>query len=56
METPCAEICEIDRTTGLCRGCGRTLAEISTWASLTTAERRRIMGELAARKAAPVKG
>jgi predicted Fe-S protein YdhL (DUF1289 family) len=55
LETPCVEICEIDRTTGLCRGCGRTIAEISSWVSLTSAERRRIMGELAARKAALLK-
>ncbi len=50
METPCVEICEIDRQSGLCRGCGRTIDEISNWASMTSDERRRIMGELAARK------
>jgi len=52
METPCVDVCEIDRTTGLCRGCGRTVAEIAGWASMTGAERRRIMDELAARRAA----
>jgi predicted Fe-S protein YdhL (DUF1289 family) len=56
METPCVDICEIDRASGLCRGCGRTIAEIANWASMTGAERRRIMAELAARKAALVKG
>jgi hypothetical protein len=56
METPCIDICEIDRESGLCRGCGRSIAEISNWASMTSAERRRIMAELAGRKAALVKG
>jgi hypothetical protein len=56
METPCIDICEIDRESGLCRGCGRSIAEISNWASMTSAERRRIMAELAGRKAALVQG
>ena len=56
METPCVDICEIDRVTGLCAGCGRTIAEIAAWASMTGAERRRIMSELPARKAALAKG
>ena len=56
VETPCVDICEIDRASGLCRGCGRTIAEISGWVSMSGEERRRIMGELAARKATLVKG
>ena len=55
METPCVEICKIDQATGLCRGCGRTIAEITGWASMSSDERRRIMSELADRKAALVK-
>jgi hypothetical protein len=56
METPCVDICDIDRQSGLCRGCGRSIAEISNWAAMTGAERRRIMAELARRKAALLKG
>ncbi|HEY7669835.1 MAG TPA: DUF1289 domain-containing protein [Hyphomicrobium sp.] len=56
METPCVDICEIDNASGLCRGCGRTIAEIASWASMSSAERHRIMSELADRKAALVKG
>jgi predicted Fe-S protein YdhL (DUF1289 family) len=56
VETPCVDICEIDRASGLCRGCGRTIAEISGWASMSGDERRRIMSELAARKAARAEG
>jgi predicted Fe-S protein YdhL (DUF1289 family) len=56
IESPCVKLCDIDRATGLCCGCGRTLAEIASWASLTSTERRRIMAELAARKAEHVEG
>jgi uncharacterized protein len=56
METPCVDICEIDHECGLCRGCGRTIGEIASWASMSGAERRRIMSELAGRKAALLEG
>jgi predicted Fe-S protein YdhL (DUF1289 family) len=52
IETPCISVCDIDMPTGLCRGCGRTRAEIAGWSSFSVAERRRIMAELPARKAA----
>jgi predicted Fe-S protein YdhL (DUF1289 family) len=50
METPCINVCEIDKATGYCSGCGRTIAEISGWAAMTGAERRRIMSELKSRE------
>lgn len=53
METPCVDVCEIERTTGLCRGCKRTVREIASWSSMTDVERRRIMSQLAAREAPP---
>ncbi len=56
MESPCVEVCEIDRETGLCLGCGRTIDEIASWAAMTSAERRRVMAELPTRKTALVKG
>jgi predicted Fe-S protein YdhL (DUF1289 family) len=56
METPCVDICEMDRASGLCLGCARTITEIADWASMSSAERRRIMSELPERKAALVKG
>ncbi len=51
VETPCIGICEIDRARAICRGCGRTLAEIGAWLDYPAAERRRIMAELPARLA-----
>jgi predicted Fe-S protein YdhL (DUF1289 family) len=51
METPCTKICTLDQASGLCLGCGRTVAEIASWSGMTEAERRRIMAELPARAA-----
>ena len=53
IASPCTKVCTIDARSGLCHGCGRTLAEIAQWASLTDGERRRIMDELPHRPGAP---
>ena len=50
--TPCIKLCTVDPATGLCAGCGRTLAEIGAWLTLSDAERRAIMAELPGRLAA----
>jgi predicted Fe-S protein YdhL (DUF1289 family) len=50
METPCVNICTLDRASGLCLGCGRTIEEIARWSSMSAAERGRIMAELPARQ------
>jgi predicted Fe-S protein YdhL (DUF1289 family) len=46
IETPCVKVCEIDRATRLCTGCGRSLAEIAAWSTMCRDERRRIMRTL----------
>jgi len=46
IESPCTKICTVDPASGLCLGCGRSLAEIGAWTSYTDAERRRVMAEL----------
>jgi uncharacterized protein len=51
-ESPCVQVCSIDGPTGLCVGCGRTLAEIGRWVAMTPQERRRVMVDLPARLAA----
>jgi predicted Fe-S protein YdhL (DUF1289 family) len=52
IASPCVKICVLDATAGLCRGCGRTLAEIERWTRISDAERTRIMAELPSRLAA----
>ncbi len=49
IETPCIQVCEIDATSQLCSGCGRSLQEIAQWGRLTAAERSQIMRELPSR-------
>jgi predicted Fe-S protein YdhL (DUF1289 family) len=46
MITPCQRICVLDDASGLCRGCGRTRAEVGRWSSYSDAERLAIMAEL----------
>ena len=47
--SPCIRICRIDA--GLCRGCGRTLHEISLWPSADAALKRAILAAVEARMA-----
>ena len=46
VETPCIGTCNMDRTRGLCRGCGRTIDEIAGWTQMSAAERASIMEAL----------
>ena len=40
----------MDPTSGLCKGCLRTLAEIAGWSGMSNAERERVMNALAERR------
>jgi predicted Fe-S protein YdhL (DUF1289 family) len=51
ISTPCIKVCAVSGQTGLCIGCGRTLAEIAGWAAMDELKRREIMAELAGRLA-----
>ncbi len=51
IDTPCIRICQMNVAQGLCEGCGRTLAEIGGWLSMTAEDRRRVMADLPARLA-----
>ncbi len=49
IESPCKLICEMDLTSALCKGCGRTREEIAMWTRYTDVQRQYIMTELAER-------
>lgn len=51
IESPCIRICQINSAQGICEGCGRTLAEIGGWLSMTPADRRAVMAALPGRLA-----
>jgi len=52
IETPCTRVCTLDPATGLCLGCGRSVAEIARWTQMSDAERTRLMAELDRRRQA----
>lgn len=49
IESPCIKVCTLDARSGLCLGCGRTVAEIARWTAMPPADCKRIMEELPAR-------
>jgi len=49
VPSPCIRVCMIDPATGLCRGCRRTLEEISSWSALPAEEKRALLEALRAR-------
>ncbi|WP_084279280.1 DUF1289 domain-containing protein [Novosphingobium sp. B1] len=53
--SPCTGICEVDRRTSICRGCRRTLGEISAWFTATAIEKHAILRDLAARQSDSVR-
>lgn len=55
MKTPCIHVCILDPD-GSCIGCARTIDEIVGWASMSDAERDRIITTLNARKRARLSG
>jgi predicted Fe-S protein YdhL (DUF1289 family) len=42
-------ICVIDPASGLCEGCGRSLAEIGRWPGMSADQRRQVLKDLGAR-------
>jgi predicted Fe-S protein YdhL (DUF1289 family) len=43
VPSPCIRICAIDEASGWCRGCWRTLDEISKWERYTSAEKQALL-------------
>jgi len=48
--SPCTAVCVLDPASGYCRGCFRTIDEISAWLLVGPDEKRRILAEVEARK------
>jgi predicted Fe-S protein YdhL (DUF1289 family) len=46
IESPCTGVCTLDPVSGLCLGCGRSLAEIARWTQMSEDERERLVAEL----------
>jgi len=41
VDSPCTNVCALDG--GLCVGCGRTVAEITSWQSMSDDEREAVV-------------
>jgi predicted Fe-S protein YdhL (DUF1289 family) len=46
VPSPCTNVCRIDRRSGWCEGCRRTVDEITRWPLANDAERLAILDEL----------
>ena len=40
VASPCVSVCTVDKASGICIGCLRTLKEIGAWRTMTLAEKR----------------
>lgn len=50
VASPCTNVCQINRRTGWCQGCARTMDEITRWPHANDDERRAILARLPERK------
>ena len=51
VPSPCVRICVVDEARDICRGCYRTLDEISKWASYSREHKLALLSELKQRHA-----
>jgi hypothetical protein len=49
VPSPCTNVCRIDRRTGWCEGCRRSMDEITRWPHADDDERRAILAVLPGR-------
>ena len=50
LPSPCISICKLNKSTGFCDGCFRTINEISQWPSMTDVERISLLETLRQRQ------
>ena len=46
VPSPCNNVCQMDRDTGYCRGCLRTIEEISDWLDYSNQQKRAVLERL----------
>ncbi len=44
--SPCKQICQLNQVDKVCKGCGRTIEEITKWPKMTYQERMKVMKRL----------
>jgi hypothetical protein len=48
--SPCVDVCKIDKQTGFCKGCYRTIREITNWSKLNYDAQKDLLKTLKVRK------
>jgi uncharacterized protein len=56
VPSPCISVCEMDEATTSCKGCFRTLAEISQWSRMADADKIAVWQLIEARQASLATG
>lgn len=56
LPSPCISVCAMEITTGLCRGCLRTLDEIAAWSTLDDEGKRAVWARIQVRATAQTQG
>jgi uncharacterized protein len=51
VPSPCISQCQMDASTGLCKGCWRTINEIIAWGTLDDTGRQQVWTHIELRKA-----
>jgi predicted Fe-S protein YdhL (DUF1289 family) len=51
VPSPCINLCQMDPANGLCRGCFRTIDEITAWSRISDTARTAILASVAERRA-----
>jgi hypothetical protein len=51
VPSPCVQICTLDPVSGLCRGCLRSVQEITDWLEMTADEKRATLARVEQRRA-----
>jgi len=54
VPSPCISVCTMDEETGYCRGCFRTIEEITDWERYSNERRQQVIDALASRQPAYV--
>jgi len=49
LPSPCISVCAMELSSGLCRGCLRTLDEIADWSTMSDAGKRAVWARIEAR-------
>ena len=56
VPSPCVNVCRMDRRTGLCEGCYRTIDEITRWSTADDGFKRAVWTEVRRREQAQFDG